>query len=153
MKISSCKTLLVALMSTLMFGCGDEPQVNSNNDNKTPEPNEPAPVVGLDKQPLVAEAPLSRSGDQILGNPDYQAISYGAWRSSVRQDGELVPTIEQHIEDMKILAAMGVKVIRTYNTQGYTGLDGRTNTENLLEAIKLLIAEDNSFEMYVMLGI
>ena len=110
-------------------------------------------VKALHPQITVAVAPVSKSDEQILGNPDYPAISYGAWRTTTREAGENVPTVEQQKEDMKILAAMGIKVIRTYNTQGYMGLDDKSNTENLLEAIKQLMAEDDSFEMYVMLGV
>jgi len=47
---------------------------------------------------------------------------------------------------MKILAAMGVKIIRTYNTQQYA------HAANLLKAIRQLKNEDPNFEMYVMLG-
>jgi len=79
----------------------------------------------------------------ILGNPEYLAFSYGGYRENTR---EVVPTIEQLKDDMKILSAMGVKLIRTYNTQQYG------HTANLLQAIKQLKDEDSSFEMYVMLG-
>ena len=79
----------------------------------------------------------------ILGNPEYLAFSYGGYRENTR---EVVPTIEQLKDDMKILSAMGVKLIRTYNTQQYG------HTANLLRAIKQLKDEDSSFEMYVMLG-
>jgi exo-beta-1,3-glucanase (GH17 family) len=101
--------------------------------------------------------PKAKNGDDLLGSPNYRAISYGAWRSDVRESGALVPTVEQQKEDMKILAALGFKVLRTYNTQNYIGLDGKSNTENLLEAISQLNAEADAsgepFEMYVMLGI
>ena len=79
----------------------------------------------------------------ILGNPEYLAFSYGGYRENTR---EVVPTIEELKDDMKILSAMGVKLIRTYNTQQYG------HTANLLQAIKQLKDEDSSFEMYVMLG-
>ena len=79
----------------------------------------------------------------ILGNPEYLAFSYGGYRENTR---EVVPTIEQLKDDMKILSAMGIKLIRTYNTQQYG------HTANLLQAIKQLKDEDSSFEMYVMLG-
>ena len=46
---------------------------------------------------------------------------------------------------MKILAAMGVKILRTYNVQ-------LKQAPNLLKAISELKKEDSSFEMYVMLG-
>lgn len=79
----------------------------------------------------------------ILGNPEYLAFSYGGYREKTR---EVVPTIEELKDDMKILSAMGIKLIRTYNTQQYG------HTANLLQAIKQLKDEDSSFEMYVMLG-
>ncbi len=51
---------------------------------------------------------------EILGNPAYLAISYGGYRENSR---ELQPTVAQLKEDMKILAAMNVRVLRTYNTK------------------------------------
>lgn len=48
-------------------------------------------------------------------------------------------------EDMKILAAMNIKVLRTYNTK-------LAEAANLLKAIRALQQEDPNFEMYVMLG-
>ena len=79
---------------------------------------------------------------EILGNSNYLAISYGGYREVTR---EIQPTIEQLKNDMKILSAMGIKVLRTYNVQ----LD---HAPNLLQAIKELKIEDSNFEMYVMLG-
>ncbi len=78
----------------------------------------------------------------ILGNPEYQAISYGGYREITR---EIQPTVAQLKEDMKILSAMGIKIIRTYNVH----LD---HASNVLAAIKELKDEDSEFEMYVMLG-
>jgi exo-beta-1,3-glucanase (GH17 family) len=78
----------------------------------------------------------------ILGNPDYLAISYGGYREKTR---DVQPTLEQLKEDMKILAAMGIKVLRTYNVQ-------LKQAPNLLEAIRQLKKEDPDFEMYLMLG-
>lgn len=78
----------------------------------------------------------------ILGNPKYLAISYGGYRGESR---ELQPTVEQLKEDMKILAAMNVGVLRTYNTK-------LAEASNLLKAIRALKQEDPNFEMYVMLG-
>ncbi|MEM1219425.1 MAG: glycosyl hydrolase family 17 protein [Bacteroidota bacterium] len=86
---------------------------------------------------------LTLSAADILGNPDYQAISYGGYREKTR---DAVPTVEQLKEDMKILAAMNVKLLRTYNTQQFA------QAAKFLEAIKQLKAEDADFEMYVMLG-
>ena len=78
----------------------------------------------------------------ILGNPEYLAISYGGYREKSR---DAQPTIEQLKEDMKILTAMNVKILRTYNVH-------LAQASNLLEAIKQLKQEDSNFEMYVMLG-
>lgn len=79
----------------------------------------------------------------ILGNPDYLAISYGGYRQKKRV---IQPTIPELKEDMKILSAMGVKVLRTYNVHF-------DQAANLLKAIDELKKEDATFEMYVMLGI
>ena len=82
------------------------------------------------------------SAKDILGNPAYLAISYGGYRDNTR---EIQPTINELKEDMRILNAMGIKVLRTYNTK-------LKQTSNLLEAISQLKKEDSNFEMYVMLG-
>ncbi|WP_392346213.1 glycosyl hydrolase family 17 [uncultured Polaribacter sp.] len=78
----------------------------------------------------------------ILGNPDYLAISYGGYR---HVDHDIEPTIEELKEDMKLLAAMGIKILRTYKVH-------LPQASNLLAAISELKKEDDSFEMYVMLG-
>ncbi|WP_114983994.1 glycoside hydrolase family 17 protein [Cyclonatronum proteinivorum] len=78
----------------------------------------------------------------ILGNPEYQAISYGGYRETTR---DIQPTREQQIEDMRILEAMGVKLLRTYNVH-------YDEAANLLETIRVMREEDPDFEMYVMLG-
>ncbi|MDP3312080.1 glycosyl hydrolase family 17 [Lutibacter sp.] len=85
---------------------------------------------------------VDKTAADILGNPEYLAISYGGYRQNTR---DIQPTIEQLKEDMKILAAMKIKVLRTYNVH----LD---EASNLLEAISQLKKEDPNFEMYVMLG-
>ncbi|MFY0602568.1 MAG: glycosyl hydrolase family 17 [Flavobacteriaceae bacterium] len=82
------------------------------------------------------------TASDILGNPDYLAISYGGYRKISR---EFQPTIPQIKNDMKLLSAMGIKFLRTYNVQ-------LQQAPNLLKAITELKAEDASFEMYVMLG-
>jgi exo-beta-1,3-glucanase (GH17 family) len=79
----------------------------------------------------------------ILGNPDYPAVSYGGYRHETRDE---VPSVDDLKEDMKILGAMGIKLLRTYNTQQFA------QAANLLEAISQLEDEDPGFEMYVMLG-
>ncbi|WP_299124889.1 glycosyl hydrolase family 17 protein [uncultured Winogradskyella sp.] len=80
----------------------------------------------------------------ILGNPDYLAISYGGYREKTR---EVQPSIEELKDDLRILSAMGIKIIRTYNVQ--TPLP---HASNILKAISELKKEDQNFEMYVMLG-
>jgi hypothetical protein len=79
---------------------------------------------------------------EILGNPDYLAISYGGYRKNTR---DVQPTIEELKDDMKILSAMGIRIIRTYNVH-------LPQAENILVAISELKNENPSFQMYVMLG-
>jgi exo-beta-1,3-glucanase (GH17 family) len=81
---------------------------------------------------------------KILGNPDYVAISYGGYRERSR---EAQPTIAQLKEDLKLMHAMGIRVLRTYNVQ-----PNLPHAANILEAISQLKKEDLNFEMYVMLG-
>ena len=83
-----------------------------------------------------------KSASEILGNPNYLAISYGGYREKSR---DIQPTITQLKEDMKILSAMGIKILRTYNVQ-------LPEASNILKAIAELKKDDPSFEMYVMLG-
>jgi len=82
------------------------------------------------------------TAEKILGNTKYQAMSYGGYRTNSRR---VQPTISQLKEDMKILSAMGIKMIRTYNVH-------LPESVNVLKAIKELNQEDLNFEMYVMLG-
>lgn len=79
----------------------------------------------------------------ILGNPDYLAISYGGYRKTTR---DVQPNIAQIKEDMKILYAMGIRILRTYNVQ-------LAQASNILKAIRELKKENTDFEMYVMLGV
>lgn len=78
----------------------------------------------------------------ILGNPAYVAISYGGYRYV---DHDIEPTNDELKEDMKLLAAMGVKILRTYKVH-------LPQASNILKAIAELKKEDPEFEMYVMLG-
>lgn len=78
----------------------------------------------------------------ILGNSNYLAISYGGYRKSSR---DFQPTIGELKEDMKILHAMNIRILRTYNVQ-------LAHTSNILKAIRELQNEDSTFEMYLMLG-
>lgn len=79
---------------------------------------------------------------ELLGNPNYQAICYGGYRKNTRA---IEPTIAEIKEDLKILAALKIKLVRTYNVHF-------KEAANLLEAITQLKKEDGNFEMYVMLG-
>ena len=85
------------------------------------------------------------NGQKLLGNQHYPAISYSGHRK-VPRSVENTPTVEETKEDMKILAAMGIKLLRTYNTQDFP------HSERTLQAIRELKKEDPDFEMYVMLG-
>ena len=78
----------------------------------------------------------------ILGNPDYLAMSYGGYRHA---DHSIEPTMDELKDDMKLLSAMGVKIVRTYKVH-------KPQAANLLQAISELKKEDPKFEMYVMLG-
>ena len=79
---------------------------------------------------------------EILGNPAYQAISYEGYRERSR---DIQPSVDQLKEDLRILSAMGIKIVRTYNVQ-------LAHASTLLKAIRDLMDEDTGFEMYVMLG-
>ena len=82
------------------------------------------------------------SAKDIIGNPKYQAICYGGFREKTR---DIEPTIAQLKEDLQLLFAMNIKVLRTYNVHN-------KEVSNLLIAIRELKKENPSFEMYVMLG-
>ena len=84
----------------------------------------------------------SKAAAEILGNPEYRAISFGGYRGKERAKQ---PTVLQLKEDLKIMSAMGIKMLRTYNLQ-------LPHAINVLKAIRELKEEDQAFEMYVMLG-
>ncbi|MBS9462243.1 glycosyl hydrolase family 17 [Flagellimonas sp. 389] len=92
-----------------------------------------------DNKPQIEKEVIAKD---ILGNPDYLAISYGGYKADTR---DVQPTIAELKEDMKILSAMGIKILRTYNVQ-------LQQASNLLKAIQELKKENSNFEMYVMLG-
>jgi exo-beta-1,3-glucanase (GH17 family) len=96
------------------------------------------------KQDKVLNTKIELTAKEILGNPDYLAISYGGYREKLRT---AQPTIAELKEDLKLLHAMGIRIIRTYNVQPEL-----PHASNILEAIHQLKKEDASFEMYVMLG-
>ena len=83
-----------------------------------------------------------KSASELLGNPQYPAICYGGYRGLSRAEQ---PSLDQLKEDLRILHAMGIRMVRTYNVQ-------LPHAGNVVKAIHALKAEDAQFEMYVMLG-
>ena len=88
---------------------------------------------------------LLENGQFLLGNPNYPAMSYSGDRT-IKRTAENSPSLEDIREDLKILSAMGVKLIRTYNTAEFP------QSERILHVIHELKEADPNFEMYVMLG-
>jgi exo-beta-1,3-glucanase (GH17 family) len=82
------------------------------------------------------------TAEEILGNPAYPAISYGGYRAKSRKTQ---PTLSQIKNDLRILYAIGIRLVRTYNLQF-------EYAPNVIKAIEALKRENSSFEMYVMLG-
>ena len=99
-------------------------------------------VISCTHTPTYKKKQVSKTAEEILSNPDNLAICYGGYREKSR---DIQPTIAEIKEDMKILAAMDIKLIRTYNVY-------LQETANLLEAITQLKQENPDFEMYLMLG-
>jgi len=85
------------------------------------------------------------NGEYLLGNNSYPAISYSADRT-VKRTWENSPSMEEIKEDLKILSAMGVKLLRTYNTAEFP------QSARILQASRELKKANPDFEMYVMLG-
>ncbi len=83
-----------------------------------------------------------KSASELLGNSDYPAICYGGYRGLSRSEQ---PSIPQLKEDVRMLHAMGIRFLRTYNVQ-------LAHASNLVKAIHELKLEEPGFEMYVMLG-
>ena len=86
------------------------------------------------------------NGQKLLGNANYPAICYSGHRMQTRTVGN-TPSIAETKEDLKILSAMGIKLLRTYNTQQFP------HTERTLQAIRELKQADPDFEMYLMMGV
>ena len=116
------KTIIYLLLAIIAFSC-------KSNTKKEIKTNAEKEVKSL-------------SAKDILGNPDFLAMSYGGYRNV---DHGVEPAIDELMEDMKLLAAMGVKIVRTYKVH-------LPQATNLLKAISELKEEDSDFEMYVMLG-
>lgn len=83
-----------------------------------------------------------KTAAQLLGNPAYKAISYGGYRQTSR---EQQPTISEIKEDLRLLHAIGIRILRTYNLQF-------DFASNVLQAIDDLHKDEEAFEMHVMLG-
>ena len=116
------KTTVSFFVVMLIFSC-------NNNANKQSNIN-----------PMKEDSSISAK--DILGNSEYLAMSYGGYRHI---DHDIEPTIEELKDDMKILSAMGIKILRTYKVH-------LPHASNVLKAISELKKEDSDFEMYVMLG-
>jgi exo-beta-1,3-glucanase (GH17 family) len=112
---------LLCILSVILIACNNHNSVKRNK----------------------GEKPFSKKAFQILGDTNYQAICYGGYRKNTRDSQ---PTLSQITEDMRILNAMGIKLLRTYNTH-------YNEIETLLQAITHLRSENSNFEMYVMLGV
>ncbi len=95
-----------------------------------------------DTEEQLAETDKKVTAQTILGNPDYPAICFGGYRKNTR---DIQPTVEELKEDMKILSAMGIKVIRTYHTK-------LKHASTVLKAIREIKKDNPKFEMYVMVG-
>jgi len=118
MKITIIQSCFIGIAMMSVFSCGQkETEVQSNKRKEV-------------------------TAKEILGNPAYQAISYEGYRERSR---DIQPTVDQLKEDLRILSAMGIKIVRTYNVQ-------LAHASTLLKAIRELMEEDSDFEMYVMLG-
>lgn len=85
---------------------------------------------------------VDKTAAEILGNKNFQAICYGGYRTNTR---DVTPTVSEIKEDLKILSALNIKLLRTYNVF-------LPEINNLLQAIAELKKETTDFEMYVMMG-
>ena len=125
MKFNFKNLLIVAILMTAI-GCVNQSKEGVEEETKNEQMTKEKGMTAAD----------------ILGNPDYLAMSYGGYRDV---DHGVEPAIDELKEDMRILAAMGIKIVRTYKVH-------LPQATNLLKAIAELKEEDPKFEMYVMLG-
>jgi exo-beta-1,3-glucanase (GH17 family) len=100
--------------------------------------SDPRPAHDEDASPL-------SEGQRLLGDNDIQAIAYSGHRR-IPRSVENTPSLEETKEDLRILQAMGIKFLRTYNTTIFP------HSERILQAIRELKQSDPEFEMHVMLG-
>ncbi len=120
-KVALALTVFIS-MTILLFSCGNI----SKEGREITKPQTKKAVTAKD----------------ILGNPAFQAISFGGYRQNTR---DIQPTVEMLEEDMLILHAMGIRVLRTYNTK-------LAHATNVVKAIDKIKKKNPDFEMYVMLG-
>ncbi|MFT6441637.1 MAG: hypothetical protein ACJASM_001174, partial [Salibacteraceae bacterium] len=52
------------------------------------------------------------AASEILGNPSYPALCYGGYRSNSRK---IEPSRAELKEDLIILSALGIRILRTYH--------------------------------------
>ena len=93
------------------------------------------------KETTQMHTPKNVTAKDILGNPNYLAISYGGYRAKSRDSQ---PTIPQLKEDMKLLSAMGIKLIRTYNVQ----LPHATNVLKAITELKKDLEKYSNIRLY-----
>jgi hypothetical protein len=103
--------LVIGIALIMIFSCNNE--VDKANSTMT-----------IDKKELTAK--------DILGNPEYLCMSYGGYRYV---DHDIEPTIDELKEDVKILFAMGVRIVRTYKVH-------LPQASNLLKAISEALMKD-----------
>jgi len=120
------KSLIVVLVIMITVGCGKNANKEEQSEHNENHMSEKKEVTAAD----------------ILGNQDYLAMSYGGYR---HVDHDIEPTLDELKDDMILLSAMGIKIVRTYKVH-------LPQAANLLKAISELKKEDPDFEMYVMLG-
>ena len=118
----SIRIFVCLFIVTLVFSCDSTTKKESKTNSVNEQPN--------------------MNAKDILGNSDYVAMSFGGYR---HVDHDIEPTLDELKEDMKILSAMGIRIVRTYKVH-------LPQAANLVKAISELKQEDPSFEMYVMLG-
>jgi len=100
-------------------------------------------IISCNQQTKKESMNTSKTAKEILSNPENLAICYGGFRHI---DRNIEPTLDEIKEDMKILSAMGIKILRSYNVY-------YQEVPNLLKVITELKKEDPNFEMYLMLGV
>lgn len=110
---------VIAMISIFMWSCNHNPKMKKKIETKH-----------------------LKTAKEILNNPKYLAMSYGGYRY---KEHSVEPTIDELKEDMKLMSAIGVRILRTYKLH-------LPHASNVLKAITELKKEDASFEMYVMLG-